>query len=197
MSRIYQPLSHRPLLVDVQFQLPAPPGERVRLDSPALKVMTDLCKVPAATIDADAPLDAANRFMIRRGVRLLLVADDRRQVLGLITSTDILGERPVTFAVERGVKRQNILVHDIMTPRERLEVLWYAELPGAEVGHVVATLKAAGRQHALVAESGPDGAGQTVRGIFSLSQIARQLGITIASTEVARTFAEIEAVLGR
>ena len=84
-----------------------------------------------------------------------------------------------------------------MTPRERLEVLWYAELRGAEVGHVVATLKAAGRQHALVAESGPDGAGQTVRGIFSLSQIARQLGVTIASTEVARTFAEIEAALGR
>ena len=52
--------------------------------------------------------------------------------------------------------------------------------PGAEVGHIVATLKAAGRQHALVAESGPDGTAQTVRGIFSLSQIARQLGVTIA-----------------
>lgn len=197
MSRIYQPLSHRQLLADVQFQQPVPPGERVRLDSPALEVMTDLCKVPAATIDAHAPLDAANRFMIRRGVRLLLVADDRRQVLGLITATDILGERPVTFAVDRGVKRQNILVQDIMTPRERLEVLWYADLRGAAVGHVVATLKAAGRQHALVAESGPDGTGQTVRGIFSLSQIARQLGVTLASTEVARTFAEIEAALGR
>ena len=197
MSRIYQPLSHRQLLADVQFQQPAPPGERVRLDSPALEVMTDLCKVPAATIDAHAPLDAANRFMIRRGVRLLLVTDDRRQVLGLITSTDILGERPVTFSVDRGVKRQNILVQDIMTPRERLEVLWYADLRGAAVGHIVATLKAAGRQHALVAESGPDGTGQTVRGIFSLSQIARQLGVTLASTEVARTFAEIEAALGR
>ena len=197
MRRIYQPLSHRPLLVGVQFQHLAPPSGRVRLDSPALEVMTDLRKVPAATIDADAPLDAANRFMIRRGVRLLLVADDRRQVLGLITATDILGERPVTFAVERGVKRQDIVVHDIMTPRERLDVLWYAELAGAEVGHVVATLKAAGRQHALVAESGSDGAGQTVRGIFSLSQIARQLGVTIVSTEVARTFAEIETALGR
>jgi CBS-domain-containing membrane protein len=197
MSRIYQPLSHRPLLAGVQFQHPAPPSGRVRLDSPALEVMTDLRKVPAATIDADAPLDAANRFMIRRGVRLLLVADDRRQVLGLITATDILGERPVTFAVERGVKRQDIVVHDIMTPRERLDVLWYAELAGAEVGHVVVTLKAAGRQHALVAESGSDGAGQTVRGIFSLSQIARQLGVTIVSTEVARTFAEIETALGR
>ena len=197
MSRVYQPLSRRPLLAGVQLQYPVPPGEPVRLDSPALQVMTDLRKIPAATIDTDAPLDAANRFMIRRGVRLLLVTDDRRQVLGLITATDILGERPVTFAVERVVNRQDILVHDIMTPRERLEVLWHAELVGAEVGHVVATLKATGRQHALVAETGADGAGQTVRGIFSLSQIARQLGVTIASTEVASTFAEIEAALGR
>jgi CBS-domain-containing membrane protein len=197
MNRIYQPLLHRPLVAGTQFQHPAPPSDQVRLSSPALEVMTDLRKVPAATIDADAPIDAANRFMIRRGVRLLLVTDDHRQVLGLVTATDILGERPVTFAVERGVKRQDILVHDIMTPRERLEVLWHADLAGAEVGHVVATLKATGRQHALVAESGSSGVGQMVRGIFSLSQIARQLGVMIASTEVARTFAEIEAALGR
>ena len=196
MSRIYQPLLHRPLVTGAQFQHPAPPNERVRLDAPALEVMTDLRKIPTATIDADAPLDAANRFMIRRAVRLLLVTDDHRQVLGLITASDILGERPVKFAVERNVRRQDILVRDIMTPSERLEVLWYAELSTAEVGHVVATLKARGRQHALVAEAGPDGAGQTVRGIFSLSQIARQLGVSIPSTEVANTFAEIEAALG-
>jgi len=170
--------------------------ERVRLDAPALDVMTDLCMIPAATIDAEAPLDAANRFMIRRGVRLLLVTDDGRQVLGLITATDVLGERPVKFAVERDVSRQDILVRDIMTPRERLEVLWYSDLIAAEVGHVVATLRYAGRQHALVAEPGPNGIGQTVRGIFSLSQIARQLGVSIPSTEIASTFAEIEAALG-
>jgi hypothetical protein len=36
-----------------------------------------------------------------------------------------------------------------------------------------------------------------VRGIFSASQIARQLGIAIQTTEVAQTFAEIGAALGR
>ncbi|OGA44143.1 MAG: hypothetical protein A3G25_15385 [Betaproteobacteria bacterium RIFCSPLOWO2_12_FULL_63_13] len=196
MNRIYQPLSNRPLVAGARFQEPATQRERVRLDAPALDVMTDLCMIPAATIDAEAPLDAANRFMIRRGVRLLLVTDDGRQVLGLITATDVLGERPVKFAVERDVSRQDILVRDIMTPRERLEVLWYSDLIAAEVGHVVATLRYAGRQHALVAEPGPNGIGQTVRGIFSLSQIARQLGVSIPSTEIASTFAEIEAALG-
>jgi len=197
MTRIYQPLSHRPLLSGSQFRHPAPASARVRLESPALAVMTDLRQVPAATIDPDAPLDAANRFMIRRGVRLLLVTDDQRQVLGLITATDILGERPVTFAVERSIRRQDILVRDIMTPQGRLETLWYPDLGVAEVGHVLATLKAAGRQHALVAEAPTEGSGQVVRGIFSLSQIARQLGVPVPSNEVAGTFAEIEDALGR
>lgn len=195
MARIYQSLARRPLQVGAQYGRPAPAGERVRLESPALAVMTDLRQIPAATIDPEAPLDAANRFMIRCGVRLLLVTDEHRQLLGLITATDILGERPVTFAVERGVKRQDILVRDIMTPQERLEVLWYRDLAAAEVGHVVTTLKATGRQHALVAEASAESAGQVVRGIFSLSQIARQLGAVIPLAEVAQTFAEIEVAL--
>ena len=196
MARIYQPLSHRPLLSGSQFRHPVPSNERVRLESPAIAVMTDLRQVPAATIDPEAPVDAANRFMIRRGVRLLLVTDDQRQILGLITATDILGERPVTFAVERSVRRSDILVRDIMTPERQLETLWYPDLAVAEVGHVLATLKTAGRQHALVAETSTEGPGQIVRGIFSLSQIARQLGVHIPSNEVAGTFAEIEAALG-
>jgi CBS domain-containing protein len=169
----------------------------VRIDSPALAVMTDLRQISAATIDLEAPVDAANRFMIRRGVRLLLVSDDERQVLGLITSNDVLGEKPVQFALERGIKRQEIRVRDIMIPCERLDVLHYADLIHAEVGHIVATLQRAGRQHALVADMGVDGKTQTVRGIFSASQIARQLGVAIHTTEVARTFAEIGAALRR
>ena len=197
MNRDFKLLPYRPLAGGARFELPVPANERVRLDSPALKVMTDLRRVAAATIDADAPLDVANRFMIRRAVRLLLVTDEFRHVLGLITATDILGERPVKFAIDRGVKREDILVHDIMTPREKLDVLLYDDVATAEVGHIVATLKAVGRQHALVADPGPEGVGQSVRGIFSLSQIARQLGVAIVSSEVAHTFAEIEAAIGR
>jgi hypothetical protein len=38
---------------------------------------------------------------------------------------------------------------------------------------------------------------QIVRGLFSATQIARQLGIAIGTSEIARTFAEIEAQLAR
>ncbi len=194
MNREYHPLSAHHLQAGARYHQPGR-EERARIDSPALDVMTDLRQIPAATIDLEAPVDAANRFMIRRGVRLLLVSDDAHRVLGLITSNDILGEKPVQFALERGIKRQEIRVRDIMTPCAQLEVLFHSDLVRAEVGHIVATLQRAGRQHALVADMGDDGKTVTVRGIFSASQIARQLGVAINTTEVARNFAEIGAAL--
>jgi hypothetical protein len=195
MNREYHPLSAQRLQVGARHHQPGQDAARVSVDSPATAVMTDLKRF-RPTIDLkrrSMPPTAS----IRRGVRLLLVSDDERQVLGLITSNDILGEKPVQFALERGIKRQEIRVRDIMTPCERLEVLDYADLAHAEVGHVVATLRHSGRQHALVVDRGEDGKAQAVRGIYSASQIARQLGVAIQTTEVAQTFAEIGAALRR
>ena len=84
----------------------------------------------------------------------------------------------------------------MMTPQEILEVLDLAAVRAAKVGHVVATLRQAGRQHALVVEHDGEGR-QSVRGVFSATQIARQLGVAIPTSEVARTFSEIEAQLAR
>ena len=82
MTRDYLPLTAHPLQAGARHHLPGQDPQRVRIDSPALAVMTDLRQIPAATIDLEAPLDAANRFMIRRGVRLLLVT-----TVALLTAT--------------------------------------------------------------------------------------------------------------
>ena len=105
-----------------------------------------------------------------------------------------LGEKPLQVIAERGCKREDILVRDIMTPQHRLEVLQMDDVRGAKVGHVVATLKKSGRQHAVVVEVDRNGK-QRVCGLFSATQVARQLGVTIQTSEVARTFSEIEALL--
>lgn len=196
MDRAYSPLPLHALPEGACFLTPDQHRERVQLDSAALSVMTDFALVPAATVDTEAPIDAAHRFMIRRGVRLLLVTDDERRVLGLISATDLVGEKPVTFALNAGIARHDLKVRDIMTPRERLDALAYEVVMYAQVGHIVATLRHSGRQHALVSQR-QDSEPGSVRGVFSLSQIARQLGIAIPTTEVAQTFAEIEAALAR
>ena len=95
----------------------------------------------------------------------------------------------------RGVRHEDIRVCDIMTPRDDIEVLHIGDVLRADVGHVVETLRHSGRQHALVVDVDPLSGRQMVRGVFSASQVARQLGVPLHTTEVARTFAEIEAAI--
>jgi CBS domain-containing protein len=167
--------------------------ERMTLDTSALLVMTDFTQTAAATIEPEAGIAFALDYMRRRGVRALLVTDPGGGVIGILTSTDLLGEKPIKYMLDYGVKRDEIRVSDLMTPRSRLELLVYEEVRQARVGHIVATLDKAGRQHFLAGEHGQEG--ERVRGIFSLSQIARQLGVELQPNNFAHTFAEVEAAL--
>ncbi|MBL8481309.1 MAG: CBS domain-containing protein [Rhodocyclaceae bacterium] len=193
----YNTIPQVKLSADASYTLPdALLPLRVRADSPAIEVMTDLRRIPAATVGPDVNIEEAHRAMIIRGVRLLLVTDSQRHVMGLLTAADLLGERPVRSAQERGIKRSELAVRDIMTGAGEIDAISLSDVLHAEVGHVVATLKSNGRQHALVVDEDVTGQ-QMIRGIFSASQIARQVGIPLQTTEVARTFAEIEAAIGR
>src|SRR5207302_8834607 len=157
-------------------------------ESPAMQAMTDLTRVTPATVRPRAPLADANQFMIARGVRLLLVADDQESVLGVISATDILSERAMRVAIERGLRRDELTVADVMTSAEQVEVIAYADVAGARVGHVLETLRRAGRQHALVVDYDEIASGRPlvpptrrsmVPGLFSISATARQLGLAV------------------
>lgn len=164
--------------------------ERVKLDNPALDVMTDFRRMTAFTASPGDSLQQAEAQMIRRKVRLLFVMDSVDQVAGLVTSTDVYGEKPMQVVQSRGIHRYEVLVADIMTPVDQLEAVDFADLSHASVGHVLETLKARGRQHALVFEI--TGEQKMVRGLLSLSQLCKQLGVALQPTEVALTFTEIE-----
>lgn len=176
-------------------QLPPAAAQRVSLEDPALAVMTDLRLVTAVTIDPDASIEHAMRVMVRRNVRLLFVVNVDNEIEGLITATDLLGEKPIQYLHDNGGKRREIQVREIMTRRDRLEAVAYEDVRSARVGHVLATLQRSRRQHALVAERDASGS-VMVRGIFATSQLARQLGQSVQTSEVAHSFAEIEAALG-
>lgn len=170
---------------------------RLRADSPAIDAMTDLRKVTPATIDTGASLTQANQTMIARNVRLLLVIDDKQAIVGLITARDTMGEKPVKILRERGGTHQELTVADLMAPRDTIEVLDIASVERCEVGHIVATLKEAGRQHALVVARDELSGEEVLRGIFSATQIGRLVGMAIHTFEIAHTFAEIEGELAK
>lgn len=193
--RQYSVLPHRSLKPHTCFQVPSqqmPP--RVSLDDAAVSVMTDFQKVTAFTIDPDVSVDTAARVMRRRRVHLLLVVDVDNEVLGIITSNDLIGEKTLQCISARGIARADALVRDIMTPESRIEVISMDDVAHAHVGHVVATLKATGRRHAAVVDEDANGR-QVLRGLFAASQLERQLGEPVSTPEIAQTFAEISFAL--
>ncbi len=195
MLRNYTALRSSPLQPGSGFCKPSQSlPQRVGLDDPAVSVMTDLKQVSAVLIRPGDVVGEAHQRMIQRGVRLLLVVEENRRVVGIITADDVSGEKPLQLIAERGCRREDILVRDVMTPPHRLEVLHMNDVRSAKVGHIVATLQKSGLQHAVVVDYERDGE-QTVRGLFSATQIARQLGVAIQTSEIARTFSEIEAQL--
>jgi hypothetical protein len=86
-------------------------------------------------------------------------------------------------------------VSDLMIRTEDIDVLDIKDVLHAEVGHIVASLKTWGRQHAVVAEQDAVSGVTRIRGIFSATQIGRQLGVAVQSFDVAVTFADIARAL--
>ncbi|MGE5104584.1 MAG: CBS domain-containing protein, partial [Betaproteobacteria bacterium] len=137
----FAPLRNSLASGSARFALPqAGPAGPVQLDSLATEVMTDLRRVTPVTIGPDTPLVEANRVMIARGVRALFVVGEPRRVLGIVTSTDILGERPIQVAQGRSIHYDEVVVGDIMTPSDRLEVLDLHDVVRARIGDIIATL---------------------------------------------------------
>ena len=123
-----------------------------------------------------------------------LEQNEDRQLEGIITASDLLGERTMQAMNRYELKREELRVEHIMTTADALETIELAMVTRAEVGHVISTLQACGRQHAFVVDRNVAGR-QIICGVFSATQIARQLGAPVHAGEIARTFAEIEAVI--
>lgn len=165
----------------------------ILMSSPAVDAMTDLSKTVPAKIELNVSIDKAEDSMRHNRVRLLFVVNEQDDLEGLITLNDIKGERPLRFQREAGINHGEVLVRDIMTPLDRLEVVSMSDVAEACVGDIIETLSRTGRQHALVEERTSQGS--VIRGIFSATRIGKQLGVQLESSGLAWTFAELESAL--
>lgn len=163
----------------------------------AITVMTDLNKVPAFYINCDATLEETNDKMIACGVRLLFVQEANGKLAGIITADDILGEKPLLFVIQNQVTRDQVKVRDILTPVSKLKGLPIEYVRTSRVGDIVSALKRSRRHHMLVLEDIENEAGLDVqvRGIFSVTQVSRQLGEVVTSNERAESFAQLQMAL--
>ncbi len=172
----------------------------ISLDDNALSVMTDLENASAITVPGITPIDQALEHMIQSGVRSLFVLDNESRVIGLITSYDIQGEKPIRYlqsldCTHRTCCRDDVHVIDIMEPMDKLKNLDFKKVRNATVGNIVATFKRVERKHLVVVDHNRDQAEPTIRGIFSATQLERQLGMTLVATSTTHSFADVEQAL--
>jgi len=145
------------------------------LEESAVRAMIDFRAVRAISILPSAGIEKAATLMNSCRVHLLFVKDEKRQVLGIVTGTDLHEERLAAAMREQDVARSGLVVAHVMTPADRLEALDFAEVSQAQLGRVVASLRASKRKHALVFDR--DSTGRTViRGLFAASYLARYIG---------------------
>jgi CBS domain-containing protein len=192
MNSPYAVLPGLPLQPGTGFGPRTKPLTIVRMDSPAVSVMTDFATVTPVTIDPEIPIDLALAKMKTAAVRLLFVVNEVDEIIGLVTARDILGERPIKITEETRTPRSSITVADIMTPQSRIQVLDAARVEEEKVGDIVTTLRVLERQHALVATIDPATGQQHVTGMFSTTHIGRLLGHDFGDETVpAHSLAEI------
>jgi len=151
---------------------------RLALTDPAVHVVTDFVFEQPVTVPEELSIDDALREMIRAAVRALLVVRDE-VVTGLITSSDIQGERPLQFLTESGYRRHDeIEVGHIMTPWERVPTLDWQALGRARVADLAASFRSTAVTHVVVVEHTDQGK-SAVRGLISRTRLERQLGHSI------------------
>ncbi len=165
--------------------------ELVHLDDAAFLVMTDFNQTKPRTTAPKESMDDALNDMKVQGVHLLLVKDEDGLIEGVIASEDILGEKPIQIIQERRIPRAQITVKMIMTPLSHIAALDIKSIQHAKVGNIVETLKALNQHYVLVFERNEDET--LLRGIFTTSQISRQLHQDVAdSLSKAQSISELQ-----
>lgn len=191
MQSAYTPRDCIPLNANLQIERPEEPPELVHFHDSAMLVFTDFARVYPVTITADRTIDYALHKMKKTGVRLLLVVDKKHRMTGLISADKIMGDDPVRLAEHKKIDHGRITVDMLMQPQKNIRVLESSHLRDARVGHIIATLHRLEQKYVLVVDHG------IVRGLFSASQISKQLGRNILEDEMpAHSLAEMVHSIG-
>jgi CBS domain-containing protein len=159
-------------------------GQSLSLNDPALLAITDFTREYPVTVADDRQIDDALGDMVSLGVRALLVRRDHR-IVGLLTSYDIQGERPMQFLQSSNSRHHHeIRVADIMTPWDALKAIHWGTLQAMSAGDLLHLLEEANLTHAIVVEA-HRGTPCVVRALVSRARLIRQL-TNVKPAELAR-----------
>jgi len=161
-------------ITEADLPIPGADPWYARREDPALTVMTDFRELASITVAESAPIDAALEHMKHAGVRCAFATNESERVVGLITSYDIVGEKPLRHARTVTAQRKDILVRDIMVRIADWKVAYITDLERSTVEDVRRRFDESALTHLPVVE--PQQSGQLrLRGLLSAAKVRRLL----------------------
>ena len=151
--------------------------ENTNLYSPALSVFTDFKTAAPRVIEASTRAAELVRLMRKEHVRMKVVVDENNGFVGVVGLED-LSEEAFVMQVAKGYNRSELLVADLMRPKEDILALSYGSLKNADIESLLYSQKTNELQHLLVIDENT----KAVRGLISASDVARQLKLDIDVT---------------
>src|SRR5258708_25035692 len=150
-------------------------GQFLGPNDPAIHAITDFTREHPVTVDEERQIDDALHDMIHLGVRAMLVVREQR-IVGLITSYDIQGERPLQFLQTSTYTRHHeIRVGHIMTPWDKLLAVDWESMQTARAREVLLMFEDAGITHSRVIQAGKKHNPPLGRALGSAGRPARHL----------------------
>jgi CBS domain containing-hemolysin-like protein len=157
------------------------------LQSPALAVLTDFTQQNPLMMEQNTSIDEAREIMKRTHTKLFLVIDVQESFRGVITLDDLVSEKVMKKMRASQLRRDELTVQSVMTPKNRLQAIDFKIFQQATVGDLLARMKKYGEQHMVVVDTSDD----SIRGLVSAHGIARRMHSPVVINERAVLFSEI------
>lgn len=143
----------------------------VQANTSALAILTDFRSHKPHMMDSHLEATEALEVMLAEDVKTKIVVDDSKEFIGVISMDDLADHNMLLKQMALHVKRDELLVRDLMHARAGIRAVEYEQFKYASVGDVVSTLKKTHQEYLLVVDKGA----HHICGIVSARDIARRL----------------------
>jgi CBS domain containing-hemolysin-like protein len=160
--------------------------EDIQGSTSALAILTDFRSHKPHMMDSHLEASEALEVMRAEDVEIKLVVDDKKEFVGVISLDDLAEHNMLLKQMALHIKRDELLVRDLMHSRSQISAIDYEQYKRATVADVVSTLKRTHQEYLLVVDQDA----HHIRGIVSSRDISRRLH-TPVKIEKELTFADI------
>lgn len=158
----------------------------VQGNTSALAILTDFRSHKPHMVDSHLEATEALEVMLAEDVQIKLVVDGSKEFIGVISLDDLADHNMFLKQMALHVKRDELLVRDLMHSRANIRAIDYEQFKRATVADVVSTLKKSHQQYLLVVDKDA----HHIRGIVSSREIASRLHAPV-EIEKELTFVDI------